>query len=83
LSRRRFASEATATSSACVAKLTEMKAPMAMMKTMMPIWPNRRPTISVSTISLSGLRSPYTPLTGARISCCTRWAGVSGESMRV
>ena len=31
-----------------MAKLTEMKAPIAMMKTMMPIWPKTRPTISVS-----------------------------------
>ena len=58
LSRSRCASDATATSSARVAKLTEMKAPMAMMKTMTPIWPKMRPTVSVLTTSVSGLRSP-------------------------
>ena len=58
LSRSRCASAATATSRLRVAKLTEMKAPIAMMKTMTPIWPNMRPTVSVSTISVSGLRRP-------------------------
>ncbi len=46
---RRPASCATATSRLLVAKETEMKAPIAMMKTMMPIWPNMRPRVSVST----------------------------------
>ena len=41
-----------------MAKLTEMKAPIAMMKTMMPIWPKMRPTISVSTNSVPALRRP-------------------------
>ncbi len=41
-----------------MAKETEMKAPIAMMKTMTPIWPNIRPTVSVSTNSLSGLSRP-------------------------
>ena len=56
--RRRLASAATATSRLWVAKLMEMKAPMDMMKTMMPIWPNSRPTISVSTTPATGLSSP-------------------------
>ncbi len=58
LSRSRCASAATATSSARVAKLTEMKAPIDMMKTITPIWPKMRPMMVVSTASLSGLRRP-------------------------
>ena len=37
---------------------TEMNAPIAMMKTITPIWPNMRPTVSVSTISVSGSCRP-------------------------
>jgi hypothetical protein len=58
LLRRRLASAATATSRLRVAKLMEMKAPMAMMKTMTPIWPNRRPTVWVSTNPRAGLSRP-------------------------
>ena len=58
LSRSRCASAATATSRLRVAKLTEMKAPMAMMKTMTPICPNTRPTVAVSMTSVSALRRP-------------------------
>ena len=39
-------------------KLTEMNAPIAMMKTMTPTWPKTNPTVSVSTNSVSGLNSP-------------------------
>jgi hypothetical protein len=35
-----------------------MKAPMAMMKKMTPIWPNRRPSVSVSTSPVDGFFSP-------------------------
>ena len=35
-----------------------MNAPIAMMKTITPIWPNIRPTVSVSTNPVSGLRRP-------------------------
>ena len=65
-----------------MAKLTEMKAPIAMMKTMMPIWPKTRPTVSVSMTPLSTLRKPYTPLTGASTSCVTASPKLSGDSMR-
>ena len=39
-------------------KLTEMKAPIAMMKTMTPTWPKTKPMVSVSTNSVIGLSSP-------------------------
>ena len=58
LELRRLARPATATSSALVEKLTEMNAPMAMMKTMTPIWPYMKPRVSVSTTSVSGLNRP-------------------------
>ena len=41
-----------------MAKDTEMNAPIDMMKTMTPIWPNIRPRVSVSTMSVSGFSSP-------------------------
>ena len=49
LRRSRLASAPTATSRLRVANDTEMNAPIAMMNTMTPIWPNIRPTVSVST----------------------------------
>ncbi len=82
LSRSRCASAATATSSALVAKLTEMKAPMAMMKVITPIWPAMRPRVSVSMKPDSGLRSPWTPFTGASTSWRTVSATVSGGRVR-
>ncbi len=54
LVRSRWASAATATSNALVWKLTEMNAPIDMMKTMTPIWPNIVPSVSVSTNWESG-----------------------------
>ena len=54
----RLASPATATSRARVEKLTEMKAPMAMMNTITPTWPKTKPMVSVSTKSVSGLNNP-------------------------
>ena len=56
--RSRLASAATAVSRALVENDTEMKAPMAMMKKMTPIWPNRRPTVCVSTNPRTGLSRP-------------------------
>ena len=47
-----------------------------------PIWPNIRPTVSVSTTPVAGLRSPYVPLTGASSSCWTRSPKVSGFGTR-
>ena len=58
LARSRFASAATATSRLRVAKLTEMNAPIDMMKTITPTWPNIRPTVSVSTNEVSPFSSP-------------------------
>ncbi len=49
LLRSRLASAPTATSRLRVANETEMNAPMDMMKTITPIWPNIRPIVSVST----------------------------------
>ena len=79
LDRSRFASAATATSRLLVANETEMNAPIDMMKTITPIWPKILPTVSVLTKLVSGLRSPYTPLTGARTSCCSVSPKSSGE----
>jgi hypothetical protein len=58
LLRNRLARAPTATSRLRVANDTEMKAPIAMMKTITPIWPNIRPMVSVSTTSVSGSSSP-------------------------
>jgi len=58
LERSRSARAATAVSRALVENDTDMKAPMAMMKKMTPIWPNRCPSVSVSTIAVVGFFSP-------------------------
>ena len=47
-----------ATSRLRVAKLTEMKAPIAMMNSTTPTEPNIRPMVSGSTYPVSGLCSP-------------------------
>ncbi len=80
LERRRLASAPMATSRLRVANDTEMNAPIDMMKTITPNWPNSFSTFSVSTTPAS-FSSPYVPFTGASTSCCTPSPNVSGRSI--